>query len=109
MTSKNFYLIVPDCHLIPCRMKSAWFGACEDPHWVMGALQLNLSRPQLGKKLYRGLSSSVMNSFWICGLCSKFEDALGMTGPIFEALVHRRFKRCINLDATPMFRSNGAG
>ena len=37
---------------------------------------------------------------------SKFGDARGMTGPIFEALVHRRFKRCINLDATPMFRSN---
>ena len=39
---------------------------------------------------------------------SKLGNARGMTGPIFEALVHRRFRRCINLDATPMFRSNRA-
>ena len=39
---------------------------------------------------------------------SKFGEARGMTGLIFEALVHRRFKRRIDLDATPMFRLNHA-
>ena len=38
---------------------------------------------------------------------SKFEsDARGMTGPIFEVFVHRRFRTRIYLDATPMVRSN---
>ena len=39
---------------------------------------------------------------------SKFGDARGMTGPIFEAFVHRRFRRRIDVDATPMVRSNRA-
>ena len=41
-------------------------------------------------------------------LFSKFGDARGMTGSIFEALVHRRFRRRIDVDATPMVRSNRA-
>ena len=39
---------------------------------------------------------------------SKFGDARGMTGPIFEVFVHRRFRTRIYLDATPMVRSNRA-
>ncbi|KAF8344462.1 hypothetical protein F5887DRAFT_971369 [Amanita rubescens] len=38
----------------------------------------------------------------------KFGDARGMTGPIFEVFVHRRFRTRVYLDATPMFRSNRA-
>jgi hypothetical protein len=39
---------------------------------------------------------------------SKFGDAQGMTGSIFEAFVHRRFRTRIDLDAMPMVRSNHA-
>jgi hypothetical protein len=39
---------------------------------------------------------------------SKFGDARGMTGPIFEVFVHRRFRKRICLEATPMVRSNRA-
>jgi hypothetical protein len=39
---------------------------------------------------------------------SKFGDARGMTGSIFEAYVHRRFRTHIGLQATPMVRSTRA-
>jgi len=39
---------------------------------------------------------------------SKFGDARGMTGSIFEVFIHRRFRTRIDLDAAPMVRSNRA-
>ncbi|KAK2461336.1 hypothetical protein APHAL10511_006863 [Amanita phalloides] len=39
---------------------------------------------------------------------SKFGDARGMTGSIFEVFVHRCFRKRIYLDARPMVRSNRA-
>lgn len=39
---------------------------------------------------------------------SKFRDARGMTGSIFEVFVHRRFGSSICLDAKPMVRSGRA-
>jgi hypothetical protein len=39
---------------------------------------------------------------------STFRDARGMTGSIFEAFVHRRFRRHINLDPAPMVQLNRA-
>lgn len=39
---------------------------------------------------------------------SKFGDARGMTGPIFEVFVHRRFKTRIDLNAEPMVRAKRA-
>lgn len=39
---------------------------------------------------------------------SKFGDARGMTGLIFEVFIHRRFRTRIYLDATPMVWSNRA-
>ena len=39
---------------------------------------------------------------------SNFGDARGMTGSIFEAFIHRRFRTRIDLAATPMLRSNRA-
>ncbi|KAK2460049.1 hypothetical protein APHAL10511_007926 [Amanita phalloides] len=39
---------------------------------------------------------------------SKFGDARGMTGSIFQVFVHRRFRTRIYLDAMPMVRSNRA-
>jgi hypothetical protein len=38
----------------------------------------------------------------------QFGAAWGMTGQIFEAFVHWCFRRCINVDATPMVQSNHA-
>jgi hypothetical protein len=43
---------------------------------------------------------------WNC--FSKFSDVRRMAGPIFEALVHRRFKTHIDLDAMPMVRSKNS-
>ncbi|KAH9970587.1 hypothetical protein BGW80DRAFT_1176049 [Lactifluus volemus] len=39
---------------------------------------------------------------------SRFTDARGMAGPIFEAFVHRKFSMRIELVAMPMVRSNNA-
>ncbi len=39
---------------------------------------------------------------------SKFGDAWGMTGPIFEVFIHQRFRTHIDLDTTPMVQSTRA-
>lgn len=96
ITSNSFSQIVPECHLGPSCIKSAWSGTCRDLHWVMGGLQLISSWSKLSNKLYRSLRSTVMISCWICGL-TFHQDAQGMAGPIFEVFIYQCF-----MDAMPI-------
>jgi hypothetical protein len=60
---------------------------------------------QVGERL-RAFNDDQLLDMWTW--FSKFGDARGMTGSIFEAFVHRHFRRRIDVDATPMVRSNRA-